>query len=172
MLRQVELPGDSVVSEPFICTNPKHSHGAGCYSNCKCRCAVCLKYNSRQSSRYQHERSAYLGKDVWVDAKPTMLRLRALAWMGWSTSTLAAKYGVSNQSLAEARQGKHVCVRRSTHSAVAKAFKQLAIIQPTHRGSAHARLNARELGWASPMRLTDKDLTPRPFKEVVHGERS
>lgn len=101
------------------------------------------------------------GKDVWMPSLPSTLRLRALAWMGWSPQALADRYGVERKRMEIVRRGTQRAVRRSTHRLIARMFNELWHTRPEGKSASQARAFALKQGWPSPMELDEDQLHGR-----------
>ena len=126
----------------------KHSRSKYIHDGCRCR--VCTAANRKWATEYSRERNRQLGI-TRVDATAARERLRALAWMGWSTRALAEKYQASTRTLDGVRQGRCETVRRGTHNLVHRMFEDLCLTQAPGNGGNIARALARKNNWPSPM---------------------
>lgn len=134
----------------------------------RCKCGLCrracadyerARYNARALGRFEAQR---------VDPTGAVRRLRALAWMGWSSADLAPLTGIQSEHLGRIRAGRKTWIRPATHAAIARAYDELWDQQPPIRsGKAksaplRARLHARRRGWLSPLAWDDIDTDPGP----------
>ncbi|MDN4173946.1 hypothetical protein QWY28_13375 [Nocardioides sp. SOB77] len=100
--------------------------------------------------------TTYRGDDPLIPHTGTFRRIQALLVLGWSHRHLEDLTGIQTGALmAKARPR----VRRSTHDAIANAYRQLAT---TPGPSATARRRALARGYASPAAWDDIDRDPNP----------
>lgn len=88
-----------------------------------------------------------------VSARPSRDRLRALAWMGWSTRVLAERYSVNVSTLDRIREGARPRCEPETHDIMYRMFEDLCLVQAPGQGGHIARALARRNEWPSPMAI-------------------
>lgn len=130
----------------------KHDETSTCYVHHRCRCGRCRGARNR----YERTRRKYAGCNVWVSAAPTARRLQALATIGWSAKSIAARLPrFSGSSLALIREGDQAEVTTSTAESIAAIYSQLAMTPNVFPGNQQARAWARKHEWLGPFDWAD-----------------
>jgi hypothetical protein len=107
------------------------------------------------------------GQRMLIDATGTRRRVRALVRIGWPTSELAARLGVSFQNVYDYTIRDKV--RRSTAAKVAALYDELSMLPGP---SSSASIRARSKGWPPPLAWDDDEIddpAARPAHNA-HGE--
>lgn len=123
---------------------------------------------------YLKRRRILMDRGAWRGRTPivgTQRRLRALACLGWSWTSLAAEVGVSESVIRRLSRAQYSTVNAATADRVAALYERLSMTRgPSSRAATHAARN----GFAPPLAwddtdLDDPDATPRDGLE--HGTR-
>jgi DNA-binding CsgD family transcriptional regulator len=122
----------------------------------------------------QRAQHAWHGTSTWMPAVGSRRRLQALAAMGWSTSQLAARLGVTRSAVAQLRSAGQHRVLATTASAVSDLYDDCWWRTPPGPERDHARTEtwAAKHGWLPPWRWHERDLddpsaAPLPLDQVV-----
>lgn len=91
----------------------------------------------------------------YMPALGTQRRLRALVASGYQQKDLAARMGMSWQTVSGAVNGNHPYVLMSTAAAVDELFRELQLIPG---GDGRAKLWAQRRGWYPPLAWDEDDL--------------
>jgi hypothetical protein len=89
-----------------------------------------------------------------VDATPTRLRIRSMAWLGWSLTWQATQVGTTTGVLSLIATGRQAHCTAATAEAVDALWQRHS---GTFGPSASAATRARAKGWESPMAWDDDE---------------
>lgn len=135
----------------------KHDATHTCYNTHGCRCARCRRAKAARRGLYDRRYRELQGRDVWVPARGTIRRLRALAVIGWSISEIADRAGLFHRSLLKVREGQRVEVHLSTWRAVRRVYAELENTPRVSRAGRITRTHALREGWLGPAWWDDPD---------------
>ncbi len=110
------------------------------------------------------------GTSPWAPAVGTRRRLQALTAVGWSTSQLADRLGVSKSAIAQLRSTDQARVLATTSADVAVLYEACWWRTPPGRYQARAERYAEARGWVPPWRWDGVDMDDpeaQPPEELV-----
>jgi hypothetical protein len=145
------------------CQNAQHEHGTYlAYLSDTCRCDACTtawRLKTRAQRRVIYAKSwgePDTRPAAYVPARPTVLRLRALATLGYGCPELVTHIGGHVSDLSAIRGGKHPTVRRSTELRVERIYDRLWSVPSSHPRAGQTISRARKHGWAVPLDIEDE----------------
>lgn len=166
--RSRDLRRERIARNPDRLCPPDHKHGATstCVNGHGCRCTDCSEAKSRRKRDEYWGVRQITGQDVKVSALGVQRRLQALAYMGWSCRVLAAMIGTHDRPLNRLRDGGRERVMRSTHDAVDRVFRELALVEAPGQSGRVTRAHARSRGWVPAVAWDDIDYSRERPKGV------
>lgn len=123
-----------------------------------CRCD-----KAREDTRlYEKRRREGRAPVLMVDCTGVMRRLQALAAIGWSSTELGRRLGISGTAVQQFRRGEHPRVKLRSVARIRRLYAELSM---TPGPSVITRSRAVRRGWAPPLAWDDEgidDPTARP----------
>lgn len=163
------MVGKRGTSRTYRCP-PEHKHGktGTCFNQHGCGCFPCVE--SRRV--YQLERDRLVAYGRWeagnsVDASGTRRRLRALAYMGWSSALLAAELDTRDTHVRQLQMAERCS--KDTRERVKVVYDRLWNKVPPGGPRAYTANMARRKGWVGPLSWDD-DLIDEYHVEPETGE--
>lgn len=121
---------------------------------------------------YERRRVA-LSVNGYADPTGTVRRLRALAAIGWGTTDLGERLGVTPQAIAQLRYGDRAHVYRETAARITALYDELSMAPRVDHVGRKVSAHARRMGWLPPLAYDDElidDPTYEPDRSCVERE--
>lgn len=141
----------------------KHNATGTCFNQHGCGCFPCVE--GRRV--YQLDRDKKLAYGRWdtnrapIDATGTRRRLQALAFMGWSSSAVAAELGTRDTHVRKLWRVR-TTIEKGTALRVADMYARVWDQLPPGGRKKYTANMARREGWVGPMHWDDIDTDPEP----------
>lgn len=159
------------VKRDCVCPRARHAHATWlAYCNDKCRCAPC----SDAWAVYTRERRRRIAEASWsrwplyVSPHSTMLRLQALATLGYGAAELATLLGTDACVIEAWRNGKPQWIFGSNAARVAALYDQLWDVPSKGRYAVKVTRLAARKSWLPPLALDDDVLNDPHYTHSLH----
>jgi len=132
---------------------PAERHGdstAYRHAGCRCRDALYDHWLASHKCPFRPEQ-----RRSFVPAIGTQRRLRALARIGWTTSAIADRAGMSPARVGAWQSGRHRQISRASAARIAEVYEKLS---GTPGPSRRVREYAARHGWVAPLMWEDLDI--------------
>lgn len=127
-------------------------HGTLARYQAGCQCLPCRR--AKKLYRVEWDRAKAAGIDLLVPAAPTHRKVQALCRLGWSSSDVAKRLGISQQAMA--RIMKRETIRRATAEKIDAVYRSLEMkIPPETPWTIRNKKHAERMGWPPPLAWED-----------------
>ena len=153
---------------------PGSTGGHGTYARYKhgCHCDPCRAAQRRRQKETRLK--ALRGQPIWVPRIGTTRRVRALARIGWASTAVGERLGISGSAITDVTTARNPMMLAETAMRIRAVYEDLCM---TIGPSSGARRFATRKGWPPPLAwddgtIDDPDATPfiGTSSEYVHAD--